>query len=87
MTDTLFYLNYSEEINAPVTCRTNNIIYIITSNKKECKNIQYIGESGKKLNNVLINIWLLFDQPIKTYILTSVLYSDFIFTDSDFVDN
>ena len=41
--------NYSVEINAPVTCETKNIIYVITCNKKECKNIQYIGESGKKL--------------------------------------
>ena len=26
-----------------------NTIYIITCNKKECRNIQYIGESDKKL--------------------------------------
>jgi len=41
--------NYNVEIKEPVTCETQNVVYIITCNRKECKYIQYIGETGKKL--------------------------------------
>jgi len=41
--------NYNVEIKEPVTCETQNVVYIITCNRKECKYIQYIGETSKKL--------------------------------------
>ena len=43
--------NFKVEIRTPVTCTTENVVYVITCNKRECKYVQYVGETGKKLKD------------------------------------
>ena len=41
---------FSLKINTPVTCSTSNVVYCISCNKSGCYNIQYIGETGRRLD-------------------------------------
>lgn len=41
--------DFSINLKHAVSCETSNLVYVITCNRKECKYVQYIGETGKKL--------------------------------------
>jgi hypothetical protein len=43
--------NFSLNVNKPVTCDSCNIVYCITCTKPQCKLIQYIGETGRRLKD------------------------------------
>jgi hypothetical protein len=41
--------NFKVDITTQVTCDTQNLVYVIACDKRECRYIQYIGETSKKL--------------------------------------
>lgn len=42
--------DFSLKISRSVTCSTSNVVYCISCNKPGCQNIQYIGETGRRLD-------------------------------------
>lgn len=45
---------YSVTLKHDVTCESMNVVYVITCNKKECKYVQYIGETERKLKDRIL---------------------------------